>query len=604
MADRKIEDIRKIAEYMVDKDKKLREAQLDYQRMSRLDYQLPPVMRNLEWARPIISTRPYDAIRGAVRAFANLRERLYVHPMTCIAAAGVENDESAAAILLANQWERALQWAQGTAARRKTAFRASVMWSSVNYHEVVGRLIHIPTEFKLLGVGAARERAALRYGDWAIRVEHPMSAHTEYSDYMLERALNATVKTAIQLVDRWGDRAKEIKDKIVDDPAYASQPYVEFDYVDYDARAVWAVEGEMETSVTEAGIALLEPQPWLEIEGESAPFLPILAAAGGIDFEDRPEHQRKPLLYAVRQAELWAISNIMGTINYSKALAEANAPIHIFKGAERVRVDHTRPGGRIDLPPGPYSEYKRIQNYGLEPSMQQSFDRVEDAISRATVAEILVTGLPMGGVEAYAAYNLQVQTALASLGDYKEVGEGFYDQVYEKMLLISHYTGQDIVGYNVDREKKKIDKYRIDSAKINPNSIYLETEMNPDVPVDRVQRLTAARIMSETLNYSPQRIYKFLGESDPEGAFREWKRWQMDLADYMGKLDRMKSEASGQYERDVIAMAQKMIQQNMSQGGINAGGNGKTPTEAMSPEMQVADRASDGRDGQHHDTAD
>lgn len=594
MAERTNEDIRKIAEYMIRRDRKLKEAQLDYERMSRLDYNLPAVMRDMEWVRPIITTRPYDALRGAVRAFANLNERLFIHPITCLEAAGVKDDESLAAINMANQWEKALQWAHGSAARRRTAYRSSVMYSSVLYHEIVGQLIHIPTQFKLLNIGEPRTKAALRHGDWAQRVMDPKMAHVEYSDYMEERVLYVGVKTARELVDYWGDRAREIENKIKEDASHAEAEYVEFDYIDYETRNVWAVEGNTESVVEEQGIELLEPQPWLAIDGEPAPFLPAIAAAGGIDFEDKPEHQRKPLLYSVRQAELWAIANIMGTINYSKALAEANAPIHVFKGAERVRVDHTLPGGRLDLPPGPFSDYTRIQNYGLEPSMTQSFDRVEDAINRTTVAEILVTGLPMGGVEAYAAYNLQVQTALASLGDFKEVGEHYYDNGYEKMLLTAYYTGQDIVGYGYDREKKQITKYVIDATKINPEAIYLHTELTPDVPVDRVQRLTAARIMSETLQYSPQRIYQFLGESDPEGAYREWKRWQMDLSNFMGKLERMKAEASGQYERDVIAMAEEMVQNNMMDQGVDAGGSGAGPTGL--PEMDMMDQMMGGDD--------
>lgn len=598
MAERKLEDFKRIAEYLIRRDRKLREAQLDYERMSRLSYNLPAVLRDLEWVRPIITTRPYDALRGAVRAFSNLNERLFIHPITCLKQAGTDDDESLAAINMANQWERALQWAQGTAARRKKAFRSSVMYSSVLYHEVVGQLIHVPTQFKLLDVGPTRTQAALRYGDWATRVIDPKSAHIEYSDYMVERGLFASVKTARELVDYWGDRASVIKNKIADEQEHSNAEYVEFDYVDYDARCVWAVEGNTESVVEQDGVLLMEPQPWLTIEGEPAPFLPILASAGGVEFEDAPEHQRKPLLYSVRQAELWAIANIMKTINYSKALAEANAPIHIFKGAERVRVDHTEPGGRLDLPPGPYSDYTRIQNYGLEPSLLESADRLEQAINRTTVAEILVTGLPMGGVEAYAAYNLQVQTALASLGDFKEVGEGFYNDDYEKMLLISHYTGQDITGYHYDKDKRKVKKYLIDSQKINPNSIYLETEMIPDVPVDRVQRLTAARIMSETLQYSPQRIYKFLGESDPEGAFREWKRWQMDLSNFMGKLDRMRAEASGQYERDVIEMAQEMVQNNIQDQSIQMEANGGGRGEELPPEFAMMDQMMDGGGGE------
>lgn len=585
MADNKaatVHNIKETAKEMVKRDRGLRNAQRDYERMSRLQYSLPDPLHDYDWIRPIITTKPYDALRGATRALANLDERITVHPISTVYTVDAASDASQAAIIKANDWEQALKWNLGLAADRRAAFRSSVIYSSVLYHEINAILIHLPTQFKNTGVkDPMREKAAMRYGDWAIRLLNPQTVHVDYSEYMPERCIIANVKTAQQLVDYYGkNKARKIWNKIKEDPKHAAQEYVEFDYIDLSKRYIWAVEGKTENDPgDEEGVELYGPEPWMVDEnGDPVPFLPLVSVAGGTDIDGTPEHQRKPMLYPVRQAEQWAIANITGTIMYSKMLATANAPEHIFQGirTEEIEVDHREPGGRVDLTP--QQNYLRAQQYQLDPAIKESFDRLEQAIQNATLAEILVSGLPMGGVEAVSGYNLQVQTALASLGDFKELGEKFYTQLYEKMLLITHYTGGQIDGYSYDKAGRKFDRYTIDSEDIVPEMLKIEVELTPDVPVDRFQRISSGVQMANSLPYSPQRILKHLGETDPEGALREWKKWQMSLAHFNGLLQRIQKEAAQEYQEDVMDAARTMMEQLMdSMGNAQAGGSMALP---------------------------
>lgn len=574
---KKISAIKDTSKSMVKRDKGLRAAQLDYERMSRLQYSLPDPLYQYDWIRPIITTKPYDALRGATRALSNLDERLTVHPISCVPSTGASSDAASAAILRANEWETALKFTMEAASQRRAAFRSSIIYSSVLYHEIDGLLIHLPTQFKASGSQSIlREKAALRFGDWTVRLCNPQTIHVDYSEFMPERVLSVNVKTAQQLVDFYGkNKARKIWNMIKEDPEAAAEEWVEYDYVDLEDRLVWAVKGKTEDNVSDKnGVTLFGPEPWmLDGNGEPVPFLPWVSVAGGTDIDTEPEHQRKPMLYPIRQTEQWAIANITGTILYSKMLATANAPEHIFQGVrpEDIELDHSEPGGRIDLTA--QQNYVRVQQYGLDPSIRESFDRLEQSISSATLSEILVSGMPMGGVEAVSGYNLQVQTALASLGDFKELGERFYAQLYEKMLLITHYTGTAIDGYS-----DKLDRYTIDSEEIFPEMIKISVELTPDVPVDRFQRISSGVQMSNSLPYSPQRILKHLGETDPEGALREWKKWQMELSHFNGLLQRIQKEAANEYEEDVMNAAKGMVEQMMQgmndQAQAQAGGGG------------------------------
>jgi hypothetical protein len=166
----------------------------------------------------------------------------------------------------------------------------------------------------------------------------------------------------------------------------------------------------------------------------------------------------------------------------------------------------------------------------------------------------------MAGEQTFAAYNLQVMQALASIGDFKVLTERFYEQMYRKMLLIAHYTGSDITGYG-----EKRDKYTIRSEKIDPGALYLTVTLRPDVPVDRVQRVASAVQMAQSLPYAPQKILEQIGEPDPEGALALWKRWRLDLADFEGYLQKVKMTASGEIQQLAQQMAQQMLQQQAQQ---------------------------------------
>ena len=576
---------------MIKDNEQLRVAQYAYERMSRLQYSLPSPLQEWQWIRPIISTSPYDALSGAKRALVQGELKPTIHPITVVGPNEEVDGGSTVVKERANRWEKTLTWAIDNAMSRIPTNDGDIMWSGLVYDEVVGQLIHIPTQKKLKAIDSIRADAALIYGDWAIRIADVKEVYVEYSEYMPERVLSVKIKTGQELIDFWGDGAKKIRTKIKEDPKLAKEEWIEFDYVDYEERMVWAIPGTNEDDVeSNDAVVIFGPEPWLTIKGKPVPFLPWVCVIGGTSIDAAPQFRRKPLLYPVYMAEQWATSNILQTLEMSQALAEAGTPRDVFSGGgtENVEIKRGEPAGRIDLQ-NPMQAYQRIQQMGLDPSLRESIAAVETAMKRATIADVLISAQPVSGEQAYASYQLQVQQAVASLGPYRMLAERFYKELLRTMLLWVYFTGGEIASYGDDTEE-----YYIDSQEINPERIRIDVEITPDVPADRVQRITAAVNMSERLEYPRRRILEFLGETDPEGAIEEYRQEALERADFDGWLEAVRMDVSGQLQQFLMQIAQGMQEQMMAQQAA------MTPEQAggMANRPNVEPRGIEGVEGQ------
>ena len=547
---------RELAASMYERDKGLKHNQAHYRRMANLEYVLPESLSKLDWIIPCKSTSPNDSCRGVTRALSNLEEALDIDPVTVMKA--VEgDDEGIEAIRTANLWEKIMRWELGRSAKRKRNLRSDVIWDATVQDEVAAQLIHLPTEFKITKPSPARKRAAMRFGDWAIRLADIEGVYVDYSDYMPERVLCITIRTADELLNHWGkNRLSELVKRTEKDESHKQELYVEYDMVDHeDGRKVWYHVGERPDMGMD-GNYILKPEPWLKDKnGEQVPFLPWICVSGG--------KQRRPLLFAVKEAGLWETTNILKTIVMSKAVATAASPDHIVygPGMEDFAVDYTIPGGVMHMPTKALHQYEKAPDSRLDPQLTEGVDRSEADMARASVSEVLVTAQPISGEQAYASYNLQVQQALASIGNIKELGERFFEQLNETMLLIAHYTGQDIESYMGGSKK-----YVIDSESIDPDSIQLHVELKTDVPIDRLARINAAsQLAGSDIPYSFKQILKDLGDTDPEGTYREYIKEQYDKADMRGKAEFIYAKQSGAIQQMAQELAQQMMEQQMRQ---------------------------------------
>lgn len=554
------------AREMIERDIQLRELQYSYEAVSQLNYTLPEPLDAMQWVVPYKSAVPYIALKGGTRALSALDERLNIHPITVQKIAG--DDDSIIAEQTANQWETVLKWELRRATLRAPNFRPSTIWNSLVYDEIASTIIHLPTQIKGLKAlerDTTRQEAARMYGNFAVKQHDPKQVHTYYSDYMLEAFLLVTVMEAQKIVDFWGPKlAGDIAYRVEQDPKHAFRKYCLADLQTLDYRNVWATEGDDETLIKSGA-----GDPILEMYENDNKFIPVAHVVGGTNTEVKEEHRRKPLLYPVVMAEQWFIANVMGTLGISQAISEANAPLHEIHGSggHNVRIDHTEPGGIIHTQQ--HQTYNRLQRGDIDPAIQGFLERFEADMNRATLPAVLVTSESMPG-ESYSGYNLRVQTAIGALIPYKTLAERHYDQVFRGMLLLTHYSGESLTAYTKNKDTGEYQKYIIDSEDIDPYVIMMETELSPDVPVDRVQKINSAIAMSERLNYSPIKILEYLGEPDPYGALQDWISWQFVNAKVAGRIQKIAMETSGEIEQMAMEMAAQMAQQAGGGGGAGA----------------------------------
>ncbi len=173
------ESIRVRARKMIKDNEKLRVAQYAYERMSRLQYSLPSPLHEWQWIRPIISTAPYDALSGAKRALVQGDAKVTILPVSVMDEDEELGEGSMEAKERANRWEKALTYSVESAMDRIPTNDGDTMWSGLVYDEIVGQLIHIPTQKELGAFNEVRFDAAMLYGDWAVEIASERIAEAE-----------------------------------------------------------------------------------------------------------------------------------------------------------------------------------------------------------------------------------------------------------------------------------------------------------------------------------------------------------------------------------------------------------------------------------------
>lgn len=566
---KELSDYKDLAREMVEEAGNLRLMQQGMDRMVHLEYELPEALRKFDWVRRFISSSPYEAIKAAVRALSSLMPRIKIEPISVTKALtegepvqGQKSKEQA------NAWEKSLLWALGLAEGRQGMLVSDVVRSALVYDEICGQIVYLPEQIKnieSMGGNANRYKAAKRYGDFAVIMRDPKCVYARYSDYMCESVLFVQAMTPQAIVDFWGDKADKIKSLIDKDSDDLPDSYILFDYCDYENHAVWAIPGDdADVAIREDSdnkskheVVLVKPT-----ENKYPMLNGWVCLRGGTALESDPMYQRSPILFPVWKAEQWINTNVIGTLQQSEAIAEAAAPKLEINGpnADSVDFDYGEPGGVVRTPPG--HTVKPLPQDGLDPALRDLFDRYEGIMNNATIARILTTADTNPG-ESFSAYNLRVNSAIGSLMPWRKLSERWLNECLKTMLFWVHYTKGELKGYG-KKGKDEGNLYTIKGSDIDPDSLYMGVELVADVPTDRLQKVNAAIMMARELKYPTVKILEELGETDPEGALKDYWLEQFTGAAIAGKLQLVQAQAANQIEQMAAQMAQQMLQEAMA----------------------------------------
>ena len=555
-----------IANEMIAQYVGLRKIQEKLDDMSHLKWSRPGGM-DAKWMRDFKTTAPYDAIRAGVRVLSGLDEDITIDPYSF---PEVDEGNLLDAKKKANEWETVLKWQMDRAARRRAILRQDVTRSALMYDEVVGQVVHLPTQIRAiqkLGGNPNRQKAALRYGDFVINLRNPKSVYTRYSDYMLEAVMYAVIKKPRDIMAFWNNP----KLGALMEADEAAKDWVFIDYVDYYRRVVFCYPGRSVSTIIIGGAGEDEDAPVsddvIELMNEEwkMDFLPWAVVVGGTSLDDNPEDSRFPLLYGIHKADQWNNTNILGTLMMSEAIATAAGPRIVRQGIQpdSIRVRYGIPGGSLDVPSGHTVDF--VPQDQLDPALREAVDRQLQDMSRATIPSVLVTAEALPD-EPFAGFNQRIQQAMASLMPFKFLAERWFEEAYRLMLYWAKESNTKLTGHTIGDEPRA---FEILPKEIDKSGIYITVELQQDVPIDKQQRVNTAIQASEALKLPTRDILEMLGETDPERKIKEWMMEQMDLAYFEGVLQHIQFQSQQAIE-EALAQAQLQQQVQQAQGQIQA----------------------------------
>jgi hypothetical protein len=532
--------------------------------MSRLEWELPPGM-DVQWMRNVKTTAPYDAIRAGVRTLSGLDERIRIEPASVLKQVGDISPDSEEARRVANEWERALKWQMDLASRRRAILRQDIPRSAIKYDEVVTQVIHLPTQIKAiskLGGSASRQKAALALGQFAVIPRNPRNVYVKYSDYMAESVLYIKVMPGRKIMNEWNNKklGMILEENENKDRARPEEMWVFFDYVDYDSRAVFCYPGEDVTRIgLEDGGAM--PDKFVELMMEDWPydFLPWSCVVGGSQLEAAPHYSRFPMLYGVYKAEQWITANILASLGVSEAIAEAARPDLIRSGPdpESIELQYDTPGGAFDVPPA--HDLEPLEQKPMDPALREAYERFVTDMGTATVPQVLINAEASPNEPGFG-FNLRIRQAIGALLPWKLLSERSFAETYRLFLYWAKATNTPIEGYGENGEQ-----YQILPKNIDRDRLYLDVDLEADVPIDKEQLMLTAIQASQQLKMPTRQILEMIGVTDPERMMDEWQKEQLTIAYLQGQTERIAAEASGILQQQAQEMAQEMAEEIIAQ---------------------------------------
>lgn len=571
---------RGLASEMIQEDQERDKMHEAMEEMYHLEWDLPGAIKNLQWMRKFISTDPFDALRAMTRLLSTVTPKIKVQPL----APNVETKTTA------NTIERALTWHLSSAGRRGRAKVISDLALSAGRHdEICAQVVCLDVQASAAGMDPKRLRAARRFGPFAVLVRNPRHVHSRYSDWMLEATLYRRVCKAQEVVDFWGDRAHELTEMIGGNPQL--QYATIYDMWDLDQHTVWCYPSDVQATMDE-GAAGGNPIVLMAPEDHQLDFIPWVVRVGGTNLDDKPEHQRYPLLYSVYRAGQWVSQNILDSLTFSEAIAHAASPRGVTYSADPnnpPEVDYGDPTQNINLMYGA-EEYKPIPTPEMDRGLLEIADRLAGAIQKSSIPAVLQTGdFPSG--TAFATLNLATQSAVKAISPHKTLAENSIADICTQILQWVDYTGKPLIAYGVGAEDQGA-QYIVTPEDFDVDNLYIEVELTADVPTDRQGRINAAAIAVERLGMSRERGLEEAGVQDPQAEMKQSMYEQVLQNELQIALQSAQARAQLQIQmmsQQAMQMQQQQMQQQMmeqqaaAQGGMGGMMGGQMPMEQPMP---------------------
>ena len=550
------------------------------------EWELPEDFAKVDWATRAPDPSFAITVNAATRILADVKPRISITP------------RDSELMRVADEQEKGLGWLQNNASRRRNAHIISdVGASAVKYGEVCAHVTYLPMQVK--GIEKAkgntkRWEAMSRRSPFLVEVFHPKSVFPRYSALGLEEVAMFRKEDPAAVVDMWGDKAEELRmtmEASINEGGKAPDEVIYKVYMSYDWHAVWVEYTDTDSSGMSGSSKTIE----ILNEKWRFPFLPWSCRIGGTNLEDNAEDQRNPLLKTMYDFDLYNLSSSIRSMRISDVIRSAGQAKRTLKSASGQGVEIIEEGGdyyeQIDGEDDIVDRAPQI----ADPAMQLLSVELAQDHQKATLSDLLLGGeIPANA--AFATINLVTHSALAAIKPVREVIEGSMADISEIMLLWIHYGGKAVEGFGKNQDGEH-EVYYMHPDDIDPNNIYINVDVDADLPTDRQARAVTARMLVESGFYSSKEAMEDVGIKDVTAMEEEIymdnmaaAMLQLDLKNLAFESDIQLREEMKQslipellQDQDFLRMAAQVIQKQMEDSAGGAGGNSPSPPPVGGP---------------------
>jgi len=427
---------------------------------------LPP---DYEWIKHTVDPSPRNALLGAVR--------LMTATDPLFAVARDQNEAGTEGVSENVEKVASAMWGQsGRVLGRPCHFDAvlsGLLYGDIHMAIVkTADLVEYAKQGEKRGSTARMKKIADRT-PYIFRTLDPTFGYPEYDQYGMNSYVSREQIRIKDLIGTWGSLA----DEIIPGDKEAWEEVTLYDYWDYGQRIVWIEQSDT---------------PILHVEHDLG-FIPIIAqVTDGTTMFTKPEERRMPFLYTAWKSGLIERSNLSMTLAYSLAYAMGSMPVNVYEANEpgkQLDINYSEPGGTATIDSGE-RVYPLPKNV-LDASLAQVMGMTEAKMSESTITRQAL-GEPPEHALPFQAISLLAQQGRLPLVGVKEMGA----------WAISDAVTCALMWFKKDGKKTKIyDKnagaaFEIDPA-IIPDAIQLQVELEPQLPIDKLQMANIARMVSE-----------------------------------------------------------------------------------------------------------
>ncbi len=551
------------------------------------EWELPEDFATVDWATRAPDPQFAITVNAATRILSDVRPGIKITP---------SNPDL---MRVADEQEKGLQWLQSNASRRRNSHIISdVGASAVKYGEVTAHVTYLPMQIK--GIKKAKGKtkrweAMLRRSPFLVEVFHPKSVYPRYSALGLEEVAMVRKEDPSAIIDMWGEKADELKHAMEasqKEGGKAPQEVTYHVYMSYEWHAVFVQYAE-----PSEGNKIMPGGKIIEILNEEwkFPFLPWSCRIGGTNLEDEPEDQRNPLLKTMVDFDLYNLSSSVRSMRISDIIRTAGQ-------AKRTLYNQSGQGVEIIEEAGDFYESidgdDKIEDRApnmADPAMELLQVELAQDHQKATLSDLLLGGeIPANA--AFATINLVTHSALAAIKPVREVIEGAMADISEIMLLWIHYGGETVEGFGRNEDGEH-ETYYMHPDDIDPKNIYIDVDVEADLPTDRQARAVTARMLVESGFYSKKEAMEDVGIKDVTEMEEEIymdnmaaAMLQLDLKNLAFESDIQLREELKQslipellQDQEFLQMAAQVIQKQMEDSAGGAGSNSPSPAPVGGP---------------------